>query len=1448
MKFPHQFNSAAAYKHFVGYQKKQDKDRQNHAHSAVASSSPVHAHAPYGGLRCVGSEKKVVHASPACEIMSGADLPAIKKEVSSITRGRDFHQMAMVQKAAFLLALFSMFKSASAMPLSRRDGAMEKAGAEFYSIDSASAAIKIERQKNDVAAVHSPRHPSSLHDIEWGFMRAYIRKKSLSNNEASIEVIAPSQNTASLSKKSHQRRATQVLSDQAMTARNNTSAAYLSEICALSGNSMAFVVSQSELARAAVIDQAIAHDQSRDTTLTPGNTTDLSIDPVRNSMDFAVRTNLIEDIAATFLVYQEMDEWLDLNRARIEISNPYQAFLAIAARADYPDDHLSIEVLGQTLAQGKSMDDWLAQTTVAQQHAFHQAALLYMQARHPDWPIWSSLSCFQIQTTYPLSMLSNMAREITHVYHGFATQVRETWQKSQIFADTTSANETLAQRDRRVGSGVDHSDAGAANEIPQEPAAPKRCVGKTICFDGFALVHAKGKTFDDLLGDASLARIPGFASLAAQTQRRLLRARLHEIRQSTEYTFGSVPHSMASTLITLHSIKGQPVPDRFGTEAQLVQRFIAACQEWKQTEYAISPKYLMGLHLANTRGEKIFSKKSTPQQRLQLINHYVEEVMLAHYGKAPQKYHRDQRIAALIARKVRLTDYQVRTQLIEFSSCRGNYCETKRQTPLTRFNQILARNTFTDNMRVNGLVIYPVADLQEDERQYNAELSSNDWIKASAKENLRKNNTKLTTDNINDEIASLARQYKTTTEHERDWERGLVYAEKIPIFGGVVTMIDGIVHHDLDKIIGAIPVIGGLYNIVEAIETKDWQRGLSALPIIGNAYDFEEGLRTGNAMRTYFAGANLLVEMGSYHKNMDQSASPKRLLSVVELPENMAHGIQINAVFSEKIGLSFQGIKIKKPTAQTNQANNHVPIFNFKDPFGIEKSNIKNIIVDNAESIHEAAQDNPLQETEENASQVDINEDDTWLICGARAKRSPDSCFSTKEKRSTYFNALKDNLGRDEKLSCQKRFAMSQVFEIERDELSATEKVTLKDGYKKYIETRKKEIKRDFISAEDIRASTDFLDKLVKSEQIILDKGIDILNQKFDSDFSQKKLINPALERSDFIRLPKFKLTVIDYPYTSKATRPLILIQLKEGESTENIAEGLHAIAASVMHNTDYVANFKIEIGDIGKDRNIIISNAPQGGKKSQGAPQDKEVMAIAAAQNIIIKPKDSRVYFATVVGGEEKVFIDYLGIYNALQDLFKEVPAASAAKTIYTFLQKAKWEWVQSENISLETEQKIKAHLAIYAVIVNIAEEQRTTGTAALSMRIHEEYAAAPGASTLLPEVSEDNNNFRRPSQSVFFNKDNQLLPFMKKGGAIEQRTLFGSPQQLAHKNYLAERLLTVTADAQGTPPKKRLKTTAASDGDAVPPHLHSITARDIRDELWAGGAILTKNAVLNG
>lgn len=117
------------------------------------------------------------------------------------------------------------------------------------------------------------------------------------------------------------------------------------------------------------------------------------------------------------------------------------------------------------------------------------------------------------------------------------------------------------------------------------------------------------------------------------------------------------------------------------------------------------------------------------------------------------------------------------------------------------------------------------------------------------------------------------------------------------------------------------------------------------------------------------------------------------------------------------------------------------------------------------------------------------------------------------------------------------------------------------------------------------------------SEQAIFNNGIDALNEKFDSDFSKNKLSDPGLMRSDFIRLPKFKFNAGKYPSTSKATRPLILIQLGEDESTENVAEGLHAIAANVMHGTDLNINFKIQIGDIGKDQNIIICNVPFGGK-----------------------------------------------------------------------------------------------------------------------------------------------------------------------------------------------------------------------------------------------------------
>lgn len=158
--------------------------------------------------------------------------------------------------------------------------------------------------------------------------------------------------------------------------------------------------------------------------------------------------------------------------------------------------------------------------------------------------------------------------------------------------------------------------------------------------------------------------------------------------------------------------------------------------------------------------------------------------------------------------------------------------------------------------------------------------------------------------------------------------------------------------------------------------------------------------------------------------------------------------------------------------------------------------------------------------------------------------------------------------------------------------------------------------------------------------------------------------------------------------------------------------------------------------------------------------------MIAAAEQNMIVDRENSLVYFVKSVGDEEKHDIDYLGIYKRLKKLFSGVPADSAAKTIYAFLQKGEWVFTRPENMSLETEREIKAHLAIYAVIVNIPEEQRTTGTAVLTMRIHEEYATAPETSALLPKVVDANGNNVQPPQNVFFNPENQLLPFMGKGG----------------------------------------------------------------------------------
>ncbi len=55
---------------------------------------------------------------PELGMIGDTDLSAKKSVMFSAARGRDFHQMAMAQKATFLLALFSLFQSATAAPLS----------------------------------------------------------------------------------------------------------------------------------------------------------------------------------------------------------------------------------------------------------------------------------------------------------------------------------------------------------------------------------------------------------------------------------------------------------------------------------------------------------------------------------------------------------------------------------------------------------------------------------------------------------------------------------------------------------------------------------------------------------------------------------------------------------------------------------------------------------------------------------------------------------------------------------------------------------------------------------------------------------------------------------------------------------------------------------------------------------------------------------------------------------------------------------------------------------------------------------------------------------------------------------------------------------------------------------------------------------------------------------
>ncbi|WP_116141270.1 PipA/GogA/GtgA family type III secretion system effector [Trinickia diaoshuihuensis] len=133
----------------------------------------------------------------------------------------------------------------------------------------------------------------------------------------------------------------------------------------------------------------------------------------------------------------------------------------------------------------------------------------------------------------------------------------------------------------------------------------------TPYFDGFALRNAKGKSFDDLLDQQAVWAAPALTAFSRAERSKLLARKFEEMGESTSFTIGSVPHSLASALLRIERYRqGVPVAPRHRNEAELVSAFSKCEGAWSEGNiYPFHPRLLFAAHLARSSDFEVLSNE-----------------------------------------------------------------------------------------------------------------------------------------------------------------------------------------------------------------------------------------------------------------------------------------------------------------------------------------------------------------------------------------------------------------------------------------------------------------------------------------------------------------------------------------------------------------------------------------------------------------------------------------------------------------------------------------------------------------------------------------------------------------------------------------------------------------------------------------------------------------------
>ncbi|PHV12860.1 hypothetical protein CSQ89_03450 [Chitinimonas sp. BJB300] len=432
-----------------------------------------------------------------------------------------------------------------------------------------------------------------------------------------------------------------------------------------------------------------------------------------------------------------------------------------------------------------------------------------------------------------------------------------------------------------------------------------------VFVDHNALVNTQGKTFSELVNDPVINSIPGMSTLDLQVRESLVRRKLDRMGESTEYRFGTLQHGMVTILKRSLLVQGDTVPDSFGPEAQMVGQFLALCGRWEAKQSVmLNPKMLLAQYLAQASGENITVGLTTTQQKIAALEIYLGERWLANYGEPPQRFDRN---AALL-------------KLIKAAS----------QNPATRDERLYSN---VGGRHFRGAVIGSREQFQQAEDAYNQALTSNAWIHARAKENIRESGRELNAGNMQTEREAIIARFHAQTETERENNDLLRIIRGIPLIGNVWRFGEGIYNGNAEEIIGAIPIAGNVYELEEGIRHGDAGRAVSAIPIIGSGYQFEEALRKGDGIDIVMTGAAFIFDVATLGEVRTGAArsglnmAEHMALKEAELPTAHAIGLRNYLSLRKALDIPLKTEHIESTVGNFEHNNAGISL---GDPYGIE--------------------------------------------------------------------------------------------------------------------------------------------------------------------------------------------------------------------------------------------------------------------------------------------------------------------------------------------------------------------------------------------------------------------------------------------------------------------------------------------------------------------------------